>query len=106
MKNYFRILLTLTFILLITPVALAADEPGIVTGTKNLLNAAMTWLLILIPLGCAVFIGWHAFLKSLNEGDPAQAQIHNRAMKGALIAGAIGVSASGIVKTVLGFYGG
>lgn len=106
MKNIYRFILTLVFILLITPVTLAANEPGIVTGTKNLLDAAMTWLLILIPVGCAAVIAWHAFLKQLNEGDPAQAQIHNRAMKSALIAGAIGISASGIVKAVLGFYGG
>ncbi|CFX16416.1 Uncharacterized [Syntrophomonas zehnderi OL-4] len=85
--------------------AFAAGEPGIVTGTKNLLEAATTWLLILIPAGCATMIGWHAFVKQMNEGDPAQAAIHNRAMKNALIAGAIGVSAVGIVKAFLGFYG-
>lgn len=86
--------------------AMAAGEPGIVTGTKNLLEAATTWLLILIPAGCATMIGWHAFVKQMNEGDPAQAAIHNRAMKNALIAGAIGISAVGIVKAFLSFYGG
>ncbi|HBQ26674.1 MAG TPA: hypothetical protein DD791_09815 [Syntrophomonas sp.] len=94
------------FILISTPVTLAAGEPGIVTGTKNLLDAAMTWLLILIPVGCACVIAWHAFVKQMNEGDPAQAAIHNRAMKNALVAGAIGISASGIVKAVLAFYTG
>lgn len=106
MKSIYKLILSLVFVLFITPVVLASGEPGIVTGTKNLLDAAMTWLLILIPVGCAAVIAWHAFIKQLNEGDPAQAQIHNRAMKNALIAGAIGVSASGIVKAVLGFYGG
>lgn len=106
MKNIYKLLITLILVLFTTPVVLASGEPGIVTGTKNLLDAAMTWLLVLIPVGCAAVIAWHAFLKQLNEGDPAQAQIHNRAMKSALIAGAIGISASGIVKAVLSFYGG
>lgn len=106
MNIFYRFLLSLLLVVFISPAVLAAGEPEIVTGTKNLLNAAMTWLLILIPVGCAVMIAWHAFLKQLNEGDPAQAQIHNRAMKSALIAGAIGISASGIVKAVLSFYGG
>ncbi|NLK51461.1 MAG: hypothetical protein GX295_03295 [Syntrophomonadaceae bacterium] len=91
--------------LVFTPIVLA-DDPGIVTGTKNLLDAALGWLLILIPVGCGCVIGWHAFCKQLNEGDPAQATTHNRAIKNALVAGAIGMSASGIVKTVLAFYGG
>lgn len=85
---------------------LAAGEPGIVTGTKELLEAATTWLLILIPVGCATMLGWHAFVKAMNEGDPAQAAVHNRAMKNVLIAGAIGVSAVGIIKAVLSYYGG
>lgn len=106
MRNIYRIILTVALILAFTPIALAEGEPGIVTGTKNLLDAAMIWLLILIPVGCACVIAWHAFLKQLNEGDPAQAAVHNRAMKNALIAGAIGISASGIVKAVLSFYGG
>lgn len=84
----------------------AAETPVIVTGTKNLLETATTWLLLLIPAGCATMIGWHAFLKQLNEGDPAEITVHNRAMKNILIAGAIGMSAVSIVKVVLGFYGG
>lgn len=84
--------------------ALAANTPDIVTGTEALLDSMLTWLLILIPVGCAAAIAWHAFLKQMNEGDPAQAAIHNRAMKNALIAAAIGISASGIVKALLAFY--
>lgn len=105
-KNIYRIMLTIALILVFTPIVLAEGEPGIVTGTKNLLDAAMTWLLILIPVGCACVIAWHAFVKQMNEGDPAQAAVHNRAMKNALVAGAIGISASGIVKAVLAFYSG
>jgi len=82
----------------------AADEPAIVSGTLDLLEAATGWLLVLIPAGCATMLGWHAFVKQMNEGDPAQASIHNRAMKNILIGGAIGVSAISIVKAFLAFY--
>lgn len=95
----------LAVILLPVPV-LAAGEPGIVSGTVNLLNAATSWLLGLIPVGCATMMGWHAFLKQLNEGDPAEAAVHNRAMRNILIGGIIGMSVTGIVKAVLSFYGG
>lgn len=105
-KNVYRVILAIALMLVFTPVTFAAGEPGIVSGTKNLLDAAMTWLLVLIPVGCACVIAWHAFVKQMNEGDPAQAAIHNRAMKNALVAGAIGISASGIVKAVLAFYTG
>ncbi len=105
-KIIYRVILTLALLLVFAPVTLAAGEPGIVTGTKNLLDAALTWVLVLIPVGCACVIAWHAFVKQMNEGDPAQAAIHNRAMKNALVASAIGMSAAGIVKAVLAFYTG
>lgn len=105
-KNIYWIMLTVALMLVFTPVALAEGEPGIVTGTKNLLEAATSWLLVLIPVGCSCVIAWHAFVKQMNEGDPAQAAIHNRAMKNVLVAGAIGISAVGIVKAVLAFYAG
>jgi hypothetical protein len=97
--------LLLAFLTLLYSNSIAlADPPGIVTGTQNLLQAATTWLLLIIPTACACAIGWHAFCKQLNEGDPAQSAMHSRAMKNALITGAIGVSAVGIVKAVLAFY--
>lgn len=105
-RSSWCVLISFGIITLFSPIALSTDTPGIVTGTKNLLDAALGWLLILIPVGCGCVIGWHAFCKQLNEGDPAQATTHNRAMKNALVAGAIGMSASGIVKAVLAFYGG
>ena len=109
-KNSYRLLFITSVIatlsLLFTPAVFAAGEPGIVTGTKNLLDAATNWLLLVIPVGCGCVIAWHAFCKQLNEGDPAQAAIHNRGMKNALIAAAIGISATGIVKAVLAFYSG
>jgi hypothetical protein len=104
-KIIYRVMPTLALLLIFTPVALAVGEPEIVTGTKNLLDAALGWVLLLIPVGCAMIIAWHAFCKQLNEGDPAQAALHNRAMKNALVAGAIGMTAAGTVKIVLAFYG-
>jgi|LFRM01.2.fsa_nt_gb hypothetical protein len=86
--------------------AFANEAPTIVTGTENLLDAALGWFLRLVPVACGCFIAWHALGKQLNEGDPAQAALHSRAMRNALIAGIIAESAAGIVKTVLSFYGG
>lgn len=104
MKRVKKAFFLALIMLLSSSTAFAADQPGIVSGTKNLLEAATTWLMILIPAGCGCSIGWHAFCKQLNEGDPAQSGMHNRAMKNTLVAGAIGVSAVGIVKAVLAFY--
>jgi len=107
MRKVFGLLSLLSlFILAGSSPVLAAETPTIVTGTKNLLDTAVGWLMILIPVACGCIIAWHAFAKQLNEGDPAQAALHSRAMKNALIAGAIGISATGIVKAVLSFYGG
>lgn len=105
MKKISQVLFsTVVSLLLLTPLASAA-EPGVVTGTKNLLQDALTWVLFLIPVGCGCMLAWHSFCKSLNEGDQAQAGIHGRAMKKTLITSAIGMSAAGIVKAVLSYYG-
>lgn len=99
------LVLSLLVIVFFPEVALA-NEPTIVTGTKDLLNALMNWLLGLIPLGAASVLAWHAFAKQLNEGDGAKVSQHNQAMKNTLISAAIGVTAAGTVKAILAFYGG
>lgn len=105
MKKTGRLALLITGVVLAFPgYVSAANEPGIVSGTLELLEAATSWLFVLIPSGCATMLGWHAFVKQMNEGDPAQAGIHNRAMKNILIGGAIGISAVSIVKAFLAFY--
>jgi len=104
MKKASKVLLNiLLFLLILTPTALA-DDPQIVSGTKELLSDALTWILILIPVGCGCVVAWHSFCKQLNEGDPTQASIHARAIKKALIISAFGMSAAGITTAVLAYY--
>lgn len=38
-----------------------AATPAFVTGTQNLMNDAMTWVLILIPIAASLFCAWKAF---------------------------------------------
>lgn len=86
-----------------TPAALAV-EPGLVTGAKNLLNDATSWLLGLIPAGSAAAIGYHALMKQLSDGAPEAAAVHNRAMRNVLIGGAVGTSAVGLTKAILAYF--
>lgn len=39
----------------------AEAAPVFVTGTQNLMNDAMTWVLFLIPTAAALFCAWKAF---------------------------------------------
>lgn len=105
MKKASKVLLSAIVFLLLMSTAALAETPGIVTGTNNLLQDALTWILILIPVGCGCVIAWQAFCKQLNEGDPTQASIHGRAMKKALITSAVGMSAAGIARAFLSYYG-
>lgn len=84
--------------------AFAAEQPQIVTGAVNLLNDATSWLLGIIPAGTGAAIGYHALMKQMNDGDPATAAGHNRAMRNVLIGGAIGESAVGITKAFLAYF--
>lgn len=97
--------ITMLFLFFLANPALA-NTPTIISGTKNLLDAALGWVLILIPAGAACMLAYHAFSKSMSEGDPAKTESHNRAMKNILIASAIGITAAGTIKAVLSFYGG
>ena len=39
----------------------SAAAPVFVTGTLNLMNDAMTWILILIPTAAALFCAWRHY---------------------------------------------
>lgn len=80
-----------------------ADEPKLVSGTLALLTAATSWLTGLIPVGSGLFLGYHAWLKSMSE-DQAIIAEKNRLMKNVLIGAAIATTASGLARIILGFY--
>jgi len=94
----------LTFLLMTFSAQISAEEPKIVTGTKNLFNDGLGWILILIPIATALMIGYHALLKLLSDADPGVVAEKNKKMKSTLVAGIIGESAMGIVTAVFKYY--
>jgi len=85
------------------PPGLAGGEPKLVSGTFNLLTAASGWLAILIPPGAGLFLGYHAWQKSLTE-DHAVIAEKNKLMKNVLIGAAIAETATSLAWAVLKFY--
>lgn len=103
-KKIFKKISTIVFILsLIMTTNVFATTPTIVTGTVDLLTAATGWLTIIIPVGCGLFLGWQAFLKSM-ASDEAEKTAKNKLMKNVLIGGIIATSATGLVTAILNFY--
>ena len=49
-------------------------------------------------------IGYHALMKEVEEGDAHSAAGHNKAIKNILVGGAIGMSATAIVRVVLAYF--
>lgn len=95
----------LVLILFATAAPAAAAEPQFVTGFKNLLNDVTTWLLGLIPTACGAKIGYHGLMKNLSQDEDVHSvSVHNKGIKNALVGGAIGVSATLIVKAFLAYF--
>lgn len=101
-KKHFRIFVFL-LVIMTFPNVVYAEDPKLVTGTLALFNAAMNWLLILIPTGAALKLAYHAFKKMINE-DQAIITEQNRMMKNSLITAVIAETAVSVVKIVLSFY--
>lgn len=80
-----------------------ATQPKIVSGTVNLLKNATSWLMILIPLGAGLFLGFHAFMKSISD-DQAVIAEKNKMMKNVLIGAVIATTASGLATFILNYY--
>jgi hypothetical protein len=80
-----------------------AAQPKIVTGTVNLFKAASGWLLLIIPVGAGLFVGFHALQKSLTD-DQAVIAEKNKLIKNTVIGAIIAETASGLITVILGFY--
>ena len=91
-------------LILLLPSVAQAAAPTLVSGTLNLLNDATTWLLGLVPAGTALMAGWNLWVKSMNEGDPAEAAAHGKAAKKVVISGIIITGVVGLVKALLAYY--
>ncbi|MBO8164208.1 MAG: hypothetical protein H0Z34_10890 [Brevibacillus sp.] len=82
----------------------AAKDNILVSGTKSLLNDALFWVLILIPVGAAVAIAWQNFLKKGTD-EPAEIAAKDKLIKKYMWAAVIGECSAAIVKLVLSYYG-
>lgn len=80
----------------------ASAAPVFVTGTLNLMNDAMTWVLVLIPTAAALFCAWKALC--YQAADENERTMIRKSVKGALIIAVLGECASAIIKVILSYY--
>ena len=80
----------------------APATPVFVTGTQNLMNDAMTWVLVLIPIATALFGAWKALC--YQAADENERSMIKKSVKGALIIAVLGECASAIIKVILSYY--
>ncbi len=93
-----------TFIMGFALPVYAAGEPALFTNGVTFLKSLLKWILILVTPAAGVMIAWQAIKKMMADGDVAVTAAANKAMKNTLIAGAIALSAAGLVQAVLVFF--
>ena len=103
LKRITKITLAVSIIMSSKVYASAAGQPAIVTNSIRLITDATGWLMLLIPLVAALMVGFWSFQKSMSD-DQAQTADLNKKIKTTIISGAIGVSASGLVNFILGYF--
>ena len=79
-----------------------AATPAFVTGTQNLMNDAMTWVLILIPIAASLFCAWKAFC--YQAADDNERIMIKKSVKGAVVVAILCECASAIIKLILSYY--
>jgi hypothetical protein len=101
----FQAFATLSFLslLLTTSVFAAPGDPKIITGVPNLIDKLQIWLYGIIPATTGLKVAWHAYMKSLADGEGGEVAANNKSMKRTAIWGAIALSANAIVDIVF-FY--
>ncbi|UFJ41348.1 hypothetical protein LOK74_02075 [Brevibacillus humidisoli] len=104
MKKYLAAIILFVSQLMTTYAVYAAKDNILVTGTKALLNDALFWILILIPVAAAVAIAWANFQKKGTE-EPAEIAAKDKLIKKYIWAAIIGECSAAIVKLVLSYYG-
>ena len=76
-----------------------AATPAFVTGTQNLMNDAMTWVLILIPIAASLFCAF-----CYQAADDNERIMIKKSVKGAVVVAILGECASAIIKLILSYY--
>lgn len=100
--SYILLFMMFSTFIFATP-ALAAT-PQVVTGAKALAQDALMWILILVPITAGAMIGWHAWMKSMADGEQGEMGERNKKMKNVLVAAIIAESAAGIVQVILSYF--
>ena len=90
--------------ILMTATPIFAAENVLVTGTKNLIKDATTWVMILIPSSAGAVIAYVSWTKKGTE-EPAEIASKNKLIKKYIVAAIIGMLSTAIVKLVLSYYG-
>ena len=80
-----------------------AATPAFVTGTQNLMNDAMTWVLILIPIAASLFCALKEFC--YQAADDNERIMINKSVKGAELVAILGECEIAIIKLILSYYG-
>ncbi len=75
--------------------------PSFVAQIVSFFQAALGWVTALAVPAVALVAGWHALMRSTAQ-DELSMQHHGRALRNALIYGAIAVLAGGLTSAVLG----
>lgn len=96
--------LVLFISILMTATPIFAADNVLVTGTKNLINDALKWLLILIPATAAARIAYVNWTKKGTE-EPAEIAAKDKLIRKYIIAAIIGMTSTFIVKLILSYYG-
>lgn len=81
-----------------------AATPNIVSGAQRLAQDALTWVLILVPVTAGTMVGYHAWMKSMADGEPGAVAERNKKIKQTLIGGVVAESAAGITQLILSYF--
>jgi len=77
--------------------------PQIFTGVGQLVNAITTWLLGIIPATTILILMYHAWMKSMADGDTGEIAARNKAMKRTILWGCVAMSANAIFYFFKGY---
>lgn len=86
----------------LAPILLSVQDSVIFTGTQKLLNDVSSALLIILPLSAAAILAYLAVRKM--GAEEQEAPVWKKRMWGVGIAFIVGITASGIVSLVSGYY--
>lgn len=77
--------------------------PQIVSGAIELIKTATNWLYAIIPGTTVIIFVYHAWLKSMADGDVGEIASRNKAMRRTVQWGAVALGGNGIVNLIMSY---